>query len=61
MVITSRQHRAIVDTLTVWAAEFAAGIPSVPRAVYDALASVAADYERRPHPAEEDDEEEDEF
>ena len=44
-MITALQHSILVDTLTVWAAEFAAGLPTVHQAVYDILAVLVAEFE----------------
>lgn len=44
-MITALQHSILVDTLTVWAAEFAAGFPTVHQVVYDILSMLVIEFE----------------
>lgn len=44
-MINAIQHSIICETLTIWAAEFAAGIPSVHEAIYDILSMLAIEFE----------------
>lgn len=44
-MINAEQHAEICETLTVWAAEHAAGCPSVSDTIYDLVAGFAKEYE----------------
>lgn len=44
-MINAEQYSVICETLTIWAAEFAAGYPSVHCAIYEILAMLALEYE----------------
>ena len=44
-MINSIQHSIICETLTIWAAEFAAGFPTVHETIYDILSMLAIEFE----------------
>ena len=44
-MINAAQHSIICETLTIWAAEFAAGFPSVHETIYDILSMLALEFE----------------
>lgn len=44
-MINAIQHSIICETLTIWAAEFAAGFPTVHEAIYEVLSLLAMEFE----------------
>ena len=44
-MINAIQHSIICETLTIWAAEYAAGFPSVHEVIYDLLTVLAMEFE----------------
>ena len=44
-MIDAEQHSIICETLTIWAAEFAAGFPSVHETIYEILSMIAIEFE----------------
>ena len=44
-MINAIQHSIICETLTIWAAEFAAGMPTVHEAIYEILSMLAIEFE----------------
>lgn len=48
-MINAIQHNIICETLTIWAAEFAAGFPTVHEVIYDILAGLVNEYENMMH------------